>query len=369
MALSEQKRKELQTAKDNIDHLSEVIGKIIDGTMNQSEAAKEFGITPQSWHSDAQKNFMSSIHRITPIKDYYVLDILREVEGPYEKLIRDIFGLNFENVPGLALTEHHEEVLDNIIKDILNEFQISVIEHRYGLHGETPKSLKEIGEIMNKSQERIRQTQVTSLRRLRSPKVWNRLFDHYTDYLQCLDDIEMFHMRHQQFNENYNAKLNVYKRLLQKQQAMEQIDDILSNHPALAFLTTPIADMTDVLSVDEINVLLCNDISMPLDLINLPDTQLYYLAKELNNMEETYEKLNLPIPQTNYTQLNIPIEELELSVRAYNCLKRSQIRTVGDLMQLTHAQLKDLRNLGNKSYEEILDTLKQRNLSLKDEEN
>lgn len=56
----------------------------------------------------------------------------------------------------------------------------------------------------------------------------------------------------------------------------------------------------------------------------------------------------------------IPIEELQLSVRAYNCLKRAQINSVSDLLDYTQEDLLEIKNFGAKSAEEVVDALKQR---------
>ena len=55
---------------------------------------------------------------------------------------------------------------------------------------------------------------------------------------------------------------------------------------------------------------------------------------------------------------NIAIEELQLSVRAYNCLKKAQINTVGDLLQYSPEKLQELKNFGRKSANEVFSTLK-----------
>ena len=51
---------------------------------------------------------------------------------------------------------------------------------------------------------------------------------------------------------------------------------------------------------------------------------------------------------------NIAIEELQLSVRAYNCLKKAQINTVGDLLEYSPEKLQELKNFGKKSADEVL---------------
>ncbi|GAB4243115.1 MAG: DNA-directed RNA polymerase subunit alpha [Thermoleophilia bacterium] len=61
------------------------------------------------------------------------------------------------------------------------------------------------------------------------------------------------------------------------------------------------------------------------------------------------------------------IEELELGVRSYNCLKREGIETVGDLIAKSEAELLNIPNFGKKSIEEVRDRLEERGLSLRGE--
>lgn len=61
----------------------------------------------------------------------------------------------------------------------------------------------------------------------------------------------------------------------------------------------------------------------------------------------------------------MPIEELDLSVRSFNCLKRAGINTVRDITCLTYDQLIHVHNLGKKSTEEVIQKLETMGLSLK----
>src|SRR6201981_2652301 len=62
---------------------------------------------------------------------------------------------------------------------------------------------------------------------------------------------------------------------------------------------------------------------------------------------------------------NFPIEELELGVRSYNCLKRVGIETIGDLVTKTENELAAIPNFGKKSIEEVKETLQQHGLNLR----
>ena len=62
---------------------------------------------------------------------------------------------------------------------------------------------------------------------------------------------------------------------------------------------------------------------------------------------------------------DILIEELELGVRSYNCLKRAGIQTVGDLISKSEGELNAIPNFGKKSIDEVIETLHNRGLDLR----
>ena len=66
--------------------------------------------------------------------------------------------------------------------------------------------------------------------------------------------------------------------------------------------------------------------------------------------------------------LDMNIEDLDLSVRSYNCLKRASVNTVGDLVEKTEDEMMKVRNLGRKSLEEVIQKLESLGLSLKKED-
>lgn len=75
-------------------------------------------------------------------------------------------------------------------------------------------------------------------------------------------------------------------------------------------------------------------------------------STEQNKLESKTQSISIE-PYTN-----IAIEELQLSVRAYNCLKKAQINTVGDLLHYSPEKLQELKNFGRKSADEVFSTLK-----------
>jgi DNA-directed RNA polymerase subunit alpha len=96
------------------------------------------------------------------------------------------------------------------------------------------------------------------------------------------------------------------------------------------------------------------------------------LSELVNLFGELAESQGLTVgPAPDQTQLTgdyaLTIEELNLSVRSYNCLKREGINTVGDLVQKTEAELLDIRNFGQKSIDEVKAKLDELGLELKPE--
>jgi DNA-directed RNA polymerase subunit alpha len=82
--------------------------------------------------------------------------------------------------------------------------------------------------------------------------------------------------------------------------------------------------------------------------------------------ETVGEETGVEAPQAHGME-NFPIEELELGVRSYNCLKRVGIETIGDLVTKTESELAAIPNFGKKSIEEVRETLQAHGLTLRDE--
>ena len=89
------------------------------------------------------------------------------------------------------------------------------------------------------------------------------------------------------------------------------------------------------------------------DLHNLTGLESILADKEENAVQKTLET---------------PIEELDLSVRAYNCLKRDGVHTLQDLTAKTETEMMKIRNLGKKSLKEVLDKVKEMGLKFRDED-
>jgi DNA-directed RNA polymerase subunit alpha len=91
-----------------------------------------------------------------------------------------------------------------------------------------------------------------------------------------------------------------------------------------------------------------------------------HMAIFINFEEAPEEDLDFPSTEDErlLDQLGRSVEELELSVRSYNCLKNADIRTIGDLVTKTEAEMLKTKNFGRKSLNEIKDILAEMGLSL-----
>ncbi len=94
--------------------------------------------------------------------------------------------------------------------------------------------------------------------------------------------------------------------------------------------------------------------------------ELFGLARELNVDAEGIEMGPSVMDAALAADLALPIEDLDLTVRSYNCLKREGIHTVGELVNRSEADLLDIRNFGSKSIDEVKAKLVSMGMSLKD---
>ena len=95
------------------------------------------------------------------------------------------------------------------------------------------------------------------------------------------------------------------------------------------------------------------------------------LAEAANQLIELFQPLatvsmveEIPEEPEPAAEAQIPLEELNLSVRAYNCLKRAQVNSVSDLMGFSYEDLLEIKNFGSKSADEVIEALERIGISI-----
>ena len=95
------------------------------------------------------------------------------------------------------------------------------------------------------------------------------------------------------------------------------------------------------------------------------------LAEAANQLIELFQPLatvtmveEIPQEPEPAAEAQIPLEELNLSVRAYNCLKRAQVNSVSDLMGFSYEDLLEIKNFGSKSADEVIEALERIGISI-----
>ena len=92
---------------------------------------------------------------------------------------------------------------------------------------------------------------------------------------------------------------------------------------------------------------------------------LVQLVAEMSDEPQGLELGEVSIASTGSPDLDLPIEDLDLSERPRNCLKRAQVNSVGELLEKTEDDLLAITNFGQKSLDEVIVKLDERGLSLK----
>lgn len=92
------------------------------------------------------------------------------------------------------------------------------------------------------------------------------------------------------------------------------------------------------------------------------------IITNLSEIADVTGIMNAKQEDSKLKKLETSIDDLDFSVRAYNCLKRANINTLGDLTEKTETEMMKIRNLGKKSLKEVMDKIKDMGLKFRDED-
>ncbi len=94
----------------------------------------------------------------------------------------------------------------------------------------------------------------------------------------------------------------------------------------------------------------------------------FNIITNLSDISDMTGIMNAKQEDSKIKKLETPIDDLDFSVRAYNCLKRANINTLGDLTEKSELEMMKIRNLGKKSLKEVMDKIKDMGLRFRDED-
>ena len=92
------------------------------------------------------------------------------------------------------------------------------------------------------------------------------------------------------------------------------------------------------------------------------------IVADINEIADVTGLMSVKIEDPKQKALETSIDDLDFSVRAYNCLKRAGINTLGDLTEKSELEMMKIRNLGKKSLKEVIDKIKDMGLKFRDED-
>lgn len=92
------------------------------------------------------------------------------------------------------------------------------------------------------------------------------------------------------------------------------------------------------------------------------------IITNLSEIADTTGIMNAKQEDSKLKKLETSIDDLDFSVRAYNCLKRAGVNTLGDLTEKSELEMMKIRNLGKKSLKEVIDKIKEMGLKFRDED-
>ena len=92
------------------------------------------------------------------------------------------------------------------------------------------------------------------------------------------------------------------------------------------------------------------------------------VVTNLSEIADTTGIMNAKQEDSKLKKLETSIDDLDFSVRAYNCLKRAGINTLGDLTEKSELEMMKIRNLGKKSLKEVIDKIKDMGLKFREED-
>ena len=354
-------RQLIMDCKETLDEMSNILGRVLNRELNQSQAAEIMGITSNDFSKNLRSSFVPYIKKNHYITESMINEILDDLETPCEKLAKNIFGVHPENRMLIMETEIQNDFIQ-VVKKSLTDREYTIVNLIYGLEenrNDTQTStLSQTAKELGVTTERVRQIHAKALRKLRNPKILRQLCPNFKQYSDTIDEIDCFN----RMNGNLEKQ---YEDLMSKLRWMKFQNKMVISYKNLEKECSFTPHLSDCPGFPENWIMALSNVGIMnvFQLLDADEELLKQAAKDSGlRLAELYEFCgkNKCLPLFIKTNLDEPIESLELSVRSYNALIKNNIRTIRDLSGITVRELKNIRCLGQRSVDEICSRLKEK---------
>lgn len=308
-----------------IDYLKMVQDELqmaVDGKKMLSETARAIGINgnkmnyfknkPSYFDTLLSKNFMSN--------DEF-LEIIKNNQLPEERLVKTVFAIDENKI--ITLSNDETEEIKNTIDHELSIREKDVIHMRFY----DRLTFEQAGELMDVTRERIRQLEAKAIRKLRQNLYESFKIKYAKEIYNIRDLLEFVRVD--------ESRVERIIRLTIGTEKIISLDGFQKRKAEIYFITHKLENSTDsniIKYFKENPIEFYNFLKMIFSEINIDEKTIMKYAKE---------KLT-------------PIESDMWSIRTYNCLKKSGIDTFEDFNDFTLNDLMNIKNLGQKSLNEII---------------
>lgn len=314
--------------KENLEHLIEYLkmvqGEIqmaIDGKKPLSKVARVIGITSQEMNYFKNKpEYFDTLLRKNFMSNTEFLEVIKNNQSIEELLVKAAFRIDEDKI--ISLLDDEIEKVNNTINNDLQPREKEVIYMRFY----DKLTYEQIATQLGKTRERARQIEVKSIRKLRRKLYWF-FKEKYAKKTFTIDDLI-------DFTEIRESRIERIIRLTIDVEKIIRLDDFQAVRAGKYFRDNNLENSTEE------------------DIIKYFKEHLEEFSNFLSviYLETDLEKI--------YYKKPTPIEYHEWSTRAYTCLKKEGIDTFEDFNYYSLRELRNIKNLGKKSFNEIITNIK-----------
>lgn len=344
--MEKEKKQTLQESRDKLQNLVNILDEILSGNLSQSQAAQKLEMSVQKWDYTKKRDFLPFLHGLTPLPECEVKELLDQLHSPYENLIYDIVGYSgvFREDGVLVLTVKDEEKIQRSMSRLLSEQQQNVLIDLYGLQGEGKKTLGETADRLGISKTTVRTSHINGLRALRDPDFLKQFFQGYSFYIQRMEELSTL----KKLNDDFKEEL---EKMEGKWKVIEPLEERLEK---------PLAEYEAFISSTALDIFYEHDLITVKDLMGMNRKIWQDCIDRIPELPQIFRELQLPLSSEDFGDsplLDEDIAFLNLSVRSYHGLYRAGVKTIGDLISHQPEEIATLRNIGQKSIDEIYEKM------------